>query len=108
MSREQYAEFVRNTTPHLLLSELRPVLGVRRWVVDSRAYDTFRPVVVWGTEIRARKRAQARHAAHARARHAIAIGLDADLAGTGPVRREYRLIYRDDPALQPPDPDGAR
>jgi hypothetical protein len=93
-----YAAFIRETTSHLLPVRLRPFLGISRWVVGStrEAFgETMRPVVVWGSETRARKRAQVAHVAHARARRAVEQGLDADLAGTWRVRREYDLLWRD-------------
>lgn len=107
MADEGYAEFIRWQTPHLQLVELRPVplLGIRRWLVRSSVYEHFRPVVAWGDETRARNRAQQVHADHARAVEAVRRGWDADLAGTGGVRREYRLLYLDDPALRVPDLD---
>lgn len=97
MTFETYDEFLRHTTAHLLLTPLRPVLGVGRWVVDSRTFSTWRPVVVWGSERRARQVAQRTHAAHARARESAASGLPADIAGTWRVRREYRLLWDDHP-----------
>lgn len=99
---DMYAAFIRETTPHLLPVRLRPFLGISRWVVGSirEAYgSTMRPVVVWGSETRARKRAQVAHVAHGRARRAVGEGIDADLAGTWRVRREYRLLWRDHPEV---------
>lgn len=97
MTFETYDEFLRHTTMHLHLQRLRPVLGAPRWAVSSTAFTTMRPLVVWGSERRARQVGQRTHAAHAQARHAVVYDLPGDIAGTWRVRREYGLLWSDHP-----------